>query len=236
MIATGTEREKSALASLEVAAAWRAKGNPRAELSCLSAAVTSFLSVAASQFSSADDGITYLHDQGTATVLRRAAELNNQLYQALVQGGSTPSAAVDNNITPVHIAWLVQEWDVASQLLTICLDAIVAKFFPLTKFWEEYYRAIAHLASDEPYDPSLPKARGYEKCWTPYLPLIADLTHKRDTSASRAEIGRIFRDRNRDKRLTDWEMIDGDGKHPVQWDFRESSILAFVEHSRQKDS
>ncbi len=232
MTASGRECEKAALASIEIAATWREKGNVRRELSCLSTAVSSFLGVAVSRFAAAEDGIGYLHSHDTATVLRRVADLNDQLYRALIHSDSRPFAAVDNTITPVHIAWLVEEWDVANQLLDICTDPTVAKFFPLTTFWAEYHRAIDCLASDKSYEPALPKTSGYEKCWVPYLSLIADLTCNKDTSAIREEIARVFHDRNRDKRLRDWQMIDGDGKHPVQWDFRATSILRYFEHSR----
>ena len=60
--------------------------------------------------------------------------------------------------------------------------------------------------------------------------MVADLTTGRPVATGRAEMAESFAKRNRDKRLTDWEMIDGDGKHPVRWDFREASILKFAEH------
>jgi hypothetical protein len=42
--------------------------------------------------------------------------------------------------------------------------------------------------------------------------------------------GSCFEKRNRNKWLTDSDMIDGDGKHPVRWDFRDASILRLAEH------
>ena len=58
-----------------------------------------------------------------------------------------------------------------------------------------------------------PRVRGYEQYWVPYLKLVADLTTGRPVAITRAEIAESFAKRNCDKRLTDWEMIDGDGKH-----------------------
>jgi hypothetical protein len=64
----------------------------------------------------------------------------------------------------------------------------------------------------------------------PYLKLIADITNKRDAIATRAEVHELFQKRNQDKRLLDWSMLDGDGKMPVRWDFREASIMFFAEN------
>jgi len=135
---------------------------------------------------------------------------------------------VDNDVTLVHIAWLVDRCPAANALLNICVDPQVCKFFPHTKFWAEYIRAIGCLRDREQYEPVVPKVRGYEQYWVPYLTLIADLTSSRDSSTSRREIKDTFLKRNGDKRLLDWRMIDGDGNRPVQWDFRECSILRFA--------
>jgi hypothetical protein len=110
------------------------------------------------------------------------------------------------------------------------VDEVVHKFFPLTAFWAEYHRAMDCLAANRPYDPVVPRVRGYEKYWVPYLKLVADITTGQAVATARAEVTESFAQRNRDKRLTDWEMNDGDGKHPVRWDFREASILNFAKH------
>ena len=71
------------------------------------------------------------------------------------------------------------------------------------------------------------KAKGYERYLMPYLSLIADLSQNRDTKTVLAEVDQAFQARNRDKRLLDWRTIDGDGKKPVQWDFRRETLLRY---------
>jgi len=229
MTPTPEEREKSALASLKTASKLRRHSDDRLELSCLSSAATSLLGVSVTRFDNSQSGIDYLRSHDVGAIIRRMAHLNGNLYQSLLQNEGPPAAAVDNQLTPVHIGWLVHEWDAANTLLAICADSRVTKFFPITTFWSEYYRAIQCLVSRQAYNPVLPKLRGYEKCWMPYLNLIADLTSDRDPTNSREEIAEVFARRNCDKRLVDWEMIDGDGRYPVQWDFRVTSILEYHE-------
>ena len=229
MATTPADQETSALTALKTAAEHKRNSKERAELSCLSRAATSLLGVAVTRFDEPQSGIDYLRSRDVSAIVQRIADLNNNLYQSLIQNDGPPAAAVDNRITPVHIAWLIHEWDVAGRILAICTDVRVEKHFPPTKFWAEYHRAIECLVSWKPYNPELPKLRGYEKHWVPYLNLIATLTLNHELTDARKEIAESFVKRNRDKRLTDWEMIDGDGKRPVQWDFRETSILKFHE-------
>lgn len=226
------DREQAATDSLATAAAWRKKGNARWELTCLRSSLENLLGVAVEQYPTATSGVAFLAARQVAAILDRAAELNQQLQQSLQREGQPTAGAVDNDITLVHIAWLVDRWPAANVLLDICLDPHVRKYFPHSNFWAEYIRAVGCLRDKEQYEPVVPKVRGYEKYWVPYLTLIADLTSSRDSSTSRREITDLFLKRNKDKRLTDWRIIDGDGKRPVQWDFRETSILRFAAASR----
>jgi hypothetical protein len=235
MAASSQEREQFAVCSLETAGEWRRKGDVRWELTTLSSALGTLLGVAVERFSNAHDGIGFLVNHRVGEILDRVAEINQFLYQELHRATKPVAGAVNNHATPVHIAWLMRRWESGQALLTICLDPLVRKFFPLTPFWAEYHRGLGCLAARSPYEAEIPKTRGYEQYWVPYLRLMADLTHSRDTVVSRQEIAQNFLKRNRDKRLTDWEMIDGDGKHPVCWDFREASILLFAEFSGQNN-
>jgi hypothetical protein len=224
------ERERFAIRSLDTAAEWRRKGDARWELTTLSSAVKTLLGVAVERFADAVAGTQFLQGNDVGQLLGRLAELNQGLYEVLRRDGKPSAGAVDNQITPVHIAWLLGCWDSGQHLLAPCVDEVVRKFFPLTAFWAEYHRALDCLAANRPYETVIPRVRGYVQYWVPYLKLVADLTTGRPVATVRAEMAESFAKRNRDKRLTDWEMIDGDGKHPVRWDFREASILKFAEH------
>ncbi len=224
------EREQVAIRSLATAAEWRRKNDRRRELSVLSSAVENLLGVAVERFPDAAAGTRFLTDRDVARTLDRMAELNALLFDALRRETKPTSGAVDNDITPVHVAWLLCDWDAARSILAVCSDQLVRKFFPLTPFWVEYCRALESLEAGKSYEPMIPRLRGYERNWVPHLKLIADLTNGRPVAGSRAEIAESFKERNRDKRLIDWRIIDGDGKHPVRWDFREASILRFAEY------
>ena len=59
----------------------------------------------------------------------------------------------------------------------------------------------------------------------PYISLMVAITSESDPTDAIAAIDDSFDTRNKDKRLTDWEMIDGDGNVPVRWDFRKATLL-----------
>lgn len=61
----------------------------------------------------------------------------------------------------------------------------------------------------------------------PYLALMSALAQKQDVTSACADIDESFANCSGDKRLADWDMIDGDGKHPVQWDLRKCTLLLF---------
>jgi hypothetical protein len=229
------EREQSAIRSLATAAEWRRKGNARWELTTLSDTVKTLLGVAVERFGDAVAGTQFLKDKNVGQLLGRMADLNWCLYEVLRRDGKPTAGAVDNQITPVHVAWLLECWDSGQHLLAACVDEVIRRFFPLTALWAEYHRAMDCLAANRPYYPVIPRVRGYEQYWIPYLKLVAELTNRRPIATARVEMAASFAKRNRDKRLTDWEMIDGDGKHPVRWDFREASILKFAEHRLQAE-
>jgi hypothetical protein len=230
MAASSQEREQFALRSRETSEEWRRQGEFRRELTSLSVAVKTLLGVAVERLPDSVAGAQFLdqHDVGPALV--RMADLNRQLSEILHRDGKPTAGTVDNQITPVHIAWLIGDWESGRGLLSACVDEVVTRFFPLTPFWAEYHRAMDCLAAGAPYESQVPRVRGYEQYWVPYLKLVAALTSGQPITASREEIAKAFNKRNRDKRLTDWELIDGDGKHPVRWDFREASILRYAEH------
>ena len=230
MVASTEEREQFAVRTRKTADEWRRKGDVRWELTTLSSAVKTLLSVAVERFPLPVSGAQFLDDHEVGQALARMAELNQHLSEALHRDGKPTAGAVDNQITPVQVAWLLGRWQAGRDLLAPCVDELVRKFFPLTAFWAEYHRAMACLAGGRPYDPHVPRLRGYEQYWFPYLKLVADLTSGHPITTSREEIAQSFSKRNRDKRLTDWELIDGDGKHSVRWDFREASILRFAEY------
>lgn len=224
---TVEQREEAARASVAAAEKWRGEGSVPHELACLRTALTAYLSYAVSRFRSPDEGIAYLAAVPVDPLLHRVDALNDTLYTSLREKGRPAEGSVANTITLVHLAWLLSEWELAERMIGIAVDPLVQKFSPLTPFWAEYARAQQQLVSRRRYKQAAPRVRGYERNWLPYLNLIEELTHGRSTETARAEIRTTFSRRNRDPKLIDPEMIDGDGVFPVRWDFREVSITRF---------
>ncbi len=221
---TAAEREASVATTLTSAADWKAKGDVRWELTCVGGAIEALLTIAVMHHDSADAGIAYLRGKHVAELLARYLALNTALLEAFNRGSR--DAAVDNTDVFVHIAWLLDDHALGDAILTIVRNAEIARHWPQTRFWAEYDRALASLASRTVYVPKPPpKLKGYEKCWAPYLDLVAALTAGQDSAPALAACAASFARRNRDKRLTDWKQHDGDGRLPVRWDFRVPSIL-----------
>jgi hypothetical protein len=220
---TAEQLEGQVASSLAIADDFKAKGDVRWELTNVSSALDLLLTMAVTHRTTADEGIAYLHAQRCGDLLERYHALNSRLLQGFLEG--TSRAAVDNDVTTAHLAWLLGKRALGDLILAVVLDARIAKLWPHTKFWAEYHRAMAALVERHAYEPQLPKLKGYEKCWAPYLDLVAALTGGRDGAPELAACAASFARRNRDKRLTDWKMHDGDGHVPVQWDFRVPSIL-----------
>jgi hypothetical protein len=198
---------------------------------CASTAAVSFLAAAVQLCPDERSGTQYLRDRDVPELIRRSAQLAEQILLDFRRTGEVV-AAIDNDITLVHISWLLSEWAAASKLLGVCLDQHAETYFPQTHFWSEYYRAMDHLARQEPYAVKLPKVDGYERYWVPYLRLVEVLTNHEQTAHVDAEISQLFGKRNSEKRLIDWSGTDGDGQRPVRWDFREASIRRFWQHSQ----
>lgn len=222
---TAADREASVATTLTTAADWKAKGDVRWELTCVGGAIEALLTIAVMHHDSAEAGIAYLRGKHVPELLARYCALNTTLLDAFNRGSR--AAAVDNTEVFVHIAWLLDEHALGDAILAIVCNAAIAKLWPRTRFWAEYDRALSCLASRTAYSPKPPpKLKGYEKCWAPYLDLIAALTAGHDTAPALAACAASFVRRNRDKRLTDWRQHDGDGRLPVRWDFRVPSILS----------
>jgi hypothetical protein len=214
----------------------RKKGDIAKELHNLADGLKSLLSNGVKGCATPDEAIEYANRWAIGDSFDRLCSLNEQIASVLRQGDA-PQIAIVSDIELVHLAWLTDNWDSADRLLVICIDRQVAKVFgPTTRFWKEYYRAIEHLATGQPYIAEVPKVKGYEQYGVPYLRLVEDLTHFRDPTAVREEVRASFEQRNRDKRLIDWEGMDGDGKNPVQWDFREFTILKYWRHRNPSES
>ena len=220
------QMEESVASTLKIASNWKSKGDVRWELSCVGDVIEGLLTIAVTHHDSYAAGAAYLRGKHVEELLARYHGLNKILLDAFRADPTAARAAVDNQVTFVHVAWLLGRPALGDAMLAIVCDAQVAQHWPHTKFWDEYHRAMAYLIARQIYEPKPPpKLRGYEKHWEPYLRLVAALTSGADTAPALGACAVAFARRNRDKRLNSFPF-EGDGRDPVRWDVRLPSILA----------
>ena len=210
--------------ALEATRKWRAESNLAAENRSLTGVIAAALRIAVTNHDEPTSGIAALNDLDCREHLERILECNSRIWDALRSNGR-PSAAVSHNITAAHVATLVGEHDLARDLIQPALDATVINHFPLTPFWRGYATALDGFFTQSTFTFPNIKLKGYEKHWMPYISLMVAITSESDPTDAIAAIDDSFDTRNKDKRLTDWEMIDGDGNVPVRWDFRKATLL-----------
>ena len=179
-----------------------------------STAIKTLLAAAVQTCSVEAKAVEYLRSNDVPEMLRTAAAITSRTLEKLKTTGELETA-VENNITFVHVAWLLDDWETGDSILQVCVDRTARDHFPLTPFWREYYRGMEHLATLARYTYRFDNPKAYEKYWVPYLKLIECLTQEQNPQKVISEIRSMFLRRNSDKRLVDWKGIDGDGRRPA---------------------
>jgi hypothetical protein len=223
---TAEQMEESVASTLKTASNWKAQGDVGRELHCVRSVLHGLLAIAATHHDTVAAGRAYLRGKHAEQLLARHHELNTTLLNTFRLNPKGARAAVDNQVTFAHMAWLLDKHALGDAIFEIVCDPQVASYWPHTKFWREYHRAIACMLARERYQPTPPpRMRGYEKHWATYLELVAALTAGDDTVPALEACTASFTRRNRDKRLNSLPF-DGDGRAPVRWDVRLPSILS----------
>ena len=137
-----------------------------------------------------------------------------------------PKVAVLNRPELVHFAAVLGSTDTAlTQLLRAVESPLAARHFPLSGIWRSYAAALVNLYRRVSTEEALPKAKGHEKYYLPYVRYMT-AANADEEKAARVAVVESFEARNRDRRFTDWIGLDGDGEKPVRWDFRLFAIEA----------
>src|SRR5262245_24139477 len=168
---------------------------------------------------SGDEAVKWLRTRNVRAYLIELAEENeNNLRQ--LEATSTVTYAVLNRPELLHYAAIFDAPEnTEHQLLRSVGSSLAREHFPQSGIWRAYATALVNYHAGIHGPLSLPKARGYEKFYLPYIEyMLADSDSGRDKAIESA--AKSFEARNRDKRYTDWVGLDGDGKKPVRWDFR----------------
>ena len=189
---TAAQMEESVATTLKIASDWKAKGDVRWELSCVGQVLEGLLTIAVTHHDSFEAGVAYLHGKHAEELLARYHELNTALLNAFFADPKGARAAVDHQVSFAHIGWLLGRYALGDAILQIASNTEIAKYWPLTKFWTEYHRAMTCLVSREAYIPQPPsKLRGYEKHWEPYLRVVEAITVGRRPGAGARGLRRL---------------------------------------------
>lgn len=207
---------------------WRRAKNDGGELFCLLTFVAGRLRFALRETRSLLEGLDHSFDADLKDALARIPPLVTAVYRLPTgpQPG-TPACSAFHLLTAIHCLWLVNAD--AQPILTVLAHPQVHRWLIAGPFWSEYSEGVAALSSDTVWTPRPIKVAGYARHWYPYLELMSVWTRRAEDTAALARIQRSFEARNRDRRLV--ADLDGDGHHPVNWDFRLESLRLF--HTRR---
>lgn len=167
-------------------------------------------------------------------VVRRLLETSELCHAELLRNpktGPTPDGGIAANgpsSVVVHLAWLLEEHAAAARMVDIALDPVVVAHLPKARFWNAYFLALHGVARRRPFEPPQMKLGGLEKYWFSCIRLAAALASQTDTTTLVAAAQAEFERLNRDKRITDWLSVDGDGRAPVKWNLRVTSLLRAI--------
>jgi hypothetical protein len=161
--------------------------------------------------------------------LSKLEELAAANFDSLSQLESSQKVvgAILNQPELIHYALLAQASSEATTQLVRAVESPVAcSYFPISGIWRSYASAIVSFVRKQPVTVAIPRPKGYEKFYVPYLAFMSAATRE-EREAALKEIEASFHQRNKDRRCKDWLGLDGDGETPVRWDFR-SFTLAMV--------
>ena len=221
---TGDQLEQMANAARAEGRKRVAQGDTAWAARTMLAAAQGYMQVALVSFPSLEGAREFFANRGMPSLLKEAIDLNRSLFEDFKHSGG-PGSQVITDPTFSNFCWLFEEFETGWEHLEICSDEALLQSNPQTRFWREYTRAMTCLSARVSYSLPDMKLKGYEKRWALYLDLVAALLTDTGVTEARAEVRSSFIQRNRDKRLIDWQLLDGDGRHPVRWDFRYESIM-----------
>jgi hypothetical protein len=134
--------------------------------------------------------------------------------------------AVLNRPELVHFAAVLGSTDTTMKRLLRAVESpLAARQFPLSGIWRSYTAALVNLHRAISTHIPLPKAKGHEKYYIPYVSYMT-ATNAEEKEAAGVAVAQSFADRHRDRQFIDWLGLDGDSEKPVRWDFRLHAIDA----------
>lgn len=168
---------------------------------------------------SGDEASDRLRSLGASGMLDELAAENDAVLTELEQTRN-PKVAVLNRPELIHFAAVLGSSEIAlQQLLRAVESPLAVSYFPLSGIWRAYAAALVNSHRGSSSQVALPKPKGHEKYYLPYVRYMT-AANAQELDAARVAAAESFEARNRDRRFTDWIGLDGDGEKPVRWDFR----------------
>ncbi len=220
--------------SLERARTWEEKGNDSWRNiawshKCIASSLMNLLSIAVEDFSEQSDAATWLLGNGTLSLLRQAYKQLERLIAEVDAGRIPPSTYGGNypHLVFAHLSWAIQEFSLGESFVAIAERKDSAEIS--TPFWCEYARAVGSLVHNRPYRVSKMELKGQQEYWITYLQLIEAISNGEPREQALQRIEQAFIRRNSDNRIKDDSYeIEGSAAHPIKWDFRRGSLLAYI--------
>lgn len=185
----------------------------RPRLHVLSSEATAIACAAVRDFDSFASARTFFDTSGMRQLLTELAQLNQIALDDAI-ANKRPAVAIMNRPELIHFALIVNDLQCACSLALCATDPTTLKFFPLNGIWKAYVFALTRFVAARSIDvPVLPKCKGYERFFVPYVNYMLNPTVENES-----EMTSSFVTRNQDRRYTDWVGLDGDGTKPVRWD------------------
>jgi hypothetical protein len=215
--------------SLKNAAAWEAKGESAWADSCISMAVMNLLSIAVEEHSTCANATGWLRNMELSSLLQRALTHQASILRE-VDAGKLPISTLGGNyahLVYAHLSWALEDFQIGEFFVKIAERKDLTQIS--TPFWREYARAMGCLVRSESYEMRPIRLRGQEEYWAYYMRLIQAVCNGRDPNDALAEVSQAFVRRNADTRIKDDNYeSEGSGIHPVKWDYRRDSLLAYI--------
>jgi len=180
-----------------------------------------------------ESGIAFLREKDCSSLLSRCADGYATSFAKFVADPSRNLYPPANDTTKelVHAAWLLGDFEVSDRLLCpLPHGPELTKRHFSTRFWFNYHLSLVGFATRTPYNAEEFKRRGHEHYWFNFIRLFKAVATGAPHEPVISEIEDAFEKVNRDKRLTDWLGVDGDGQQPVAWNFRLESVRNAAEH------
>jgi hypothetical protein len=176
-----------------------------------------------------EEAADFIKERGGAEFLKKALRValedaDDRVRKGLPLGGPISGTSdID-----AHLAWLIGEYDCAHEIILACEDPRRECLADKEHYVWKYLGAMKCFSDKIKCD--VDTSSGFSHAY-PLLPacaiLMADLASGRPWEASLMKVDQAWARLNANLRVESFQA-DGDGHHPVKWNFRRASIATYA--------